>query len=169
MARITAAKSEIGRLNRLQRQSLSRKMLKVVIMMIRKLRSPKFACSFEWPDHCDGFNEELCLEMHELRLLLPFEVQCHGCAYGLADALSKSPILKPWRILGNTPGILEMEKKCPGHKQHAQLFFNPRCVASRRVIRSHSFVDLSSVCCNALPIVFACRTKTKTGLSILCC
>ena len=56
-------------------------MLRLAIGMIRKLRGPKYACSFEWPDHCDSFNEEMCPEMTELRLLLPFEVKCHGCAW----------------------------------------------------------------------------------------
>ena len=37
-------------------QKKSRKMLKHVIEIIKKLQGGHFACSFEWPDGCDGFD-----------------------------------------------------------------------------------------------------------------
>ena len=103
-------------------------MLRHVIEIIKKLQGGHFACSFEWPDGCDGFDLQKCPEMKKLQKLLPYDARCHGCAYGLMDR-KKTPIKKPWRILSSCPSIQQMDQKCPGHKTHAQT------VGSSRTLR----------------------------------
>ena len=45
--------------------------MNLVIEIIKELRGPICACTWEWPEYCDGYNLELCPEMGELLALLP--------------------------------------------------------------------------------------------------
>ena len=83
LSRIAASRNEKAAKARLYAQNRSRKMLRHVLRVVQKLQGSHFACSFEWPEGCDGFDERQCPEIKQLKKLLPFETSCHGCAYGL--------------------------------------------------------------------------------------
>ena len=119
MSRITAAGSEEAQRRRTQKQSESRGMLRKVISVITELKGPLFACTFEWPDGCDGFNHKMCPEMKKLELLLPVGAKCHGCAYGLVDP-EGLPIEKtlenPFRLSRSEPNGQAMSRTCETHR-----------------------------------------------------
>ena len=57
LTRIRAAISQTYRLRRELQGSQPRRMLKLLVVLLARLRGPKFGASFEWPAHCDGWSK----------------------------------------------------------------------------------------------------------------
>ena len=91
-------------------------MIQNVLSILKEFEGQRFGASFEWPANCDGFNEQLCSEMKQLRRYLPLTTVVDGCAYGLQNPATGVPLRKPRRIISNCSGIIEkLNERCPGH------------------------------------------------------
>jgi hypothetical protein len=55
-------------------------MIQNVLSILKEFEGERFGASFEWPANCDGFNEQLCPEMKQLRRYLPLTTVVDGCA-----------------------------------------------------------------------------------------
>ena len=115
-SRINAHKSEAYREQRGAQRRESRLMIQNVLSILKEFEGERFGASFEWPANCDGFNEQLCPEMKQLRRYLPLTTVVDGCAYGLQNPATGVPLRKPWRIISNCSGIIDkLNERCPGH------------------------------------------------------
>ena len=69
--------------------------------------------AIEWLSKCKYWQ---CPKVKHLCRFLNLEkAECHGCQFGLTSKVNGLPIVKPWTIATNAPGVYEVihNKKCP--------------------------------------------------------